>query len=171
MVALLTDLAITAVETSARHLERVGRPLDQRAWELANLQAARWAEEWSSQLVRAITESTRRELRDILGRAIREGWGIDEIEEAIAARGVFSRERARLIAITETTRSFATANAIAWNAAGVERGRWFTAADDRVCPICDARAGKSFPLLSSASFDSDLPPAHPGCRCYLQPEV
>lgn len=171
LAVLLTDLAIAAVDASARRLERFGRGLDSRAWRLANLQAARWAEDWAAQLVRAITESTRQQIRDLVGRAIREGWSTEELAQAIEARGIFSRHRAQLIAITETTRSFAVANAIAWQAARVERARWYTAADDRVCPICESRAGKSVPLLPSGSFDSPLPPAHPGCRCYLQPEV
>lgn len=39
--------------------------------------ARRWAAEWSASKVVAITDSTRAALRDLTGRALREGWSVD----------------------------------------------------------------------------------------------
>jgi len=89
--------------------------------------------------------------------------------------GAFSPARAEMAAITEVTRAISAAEfGIAGYLATVDdpglrkvlRSVWYTALDERVCPICEPlhglgkeEWGKAFPLG---------PPAHPRCRCSLQ---
>lgn len=45
----------------------------------------------------------------------------------------------------------------------VDLVEWFTAEDERVCPVCGKRHGKIYPI-------DDIPPKpHWGCRCYVLP--
>ena len=51
----------------------------------------------------------------------------------------------------------------AYKRAGVERVKWITQDDDRVCTECDSLDGKVFPI------DKVPPKPHPRCRCYIVP--
>lgn len=51
----------------------------------------------------------------------------------------------------------------AFRAAGVERVRWVTQEDDRVCQHCEPLNGKIFRV------EDVPPPQHWGCRCRLEP--
>ena len=104
---------------------------------------------------------------------------------------VISATRAEMIAVTEITRLFAEGNKLAWEATGLVSGKvWRTAEDDLVCPICRPLNGKiveideNFSLLpeemteelltqatGGAEFIWQTPPAHPRCRCWLQPFI
>ena len=51
----------------------------------------------------------------------------------------------------------------AYKAAGVDKVRWNTEEDDRVCKVCQARDGKIYPI-------NKLPPRpHYSCRCTFSP--
>lgn len=50
----------------------------------------------------------------------------------------------------------------AFKDAGVERVRWLTEEDNRVCETCDERHGKIYPI------DKIPPKPHVGCRCRLE---
>lgn len=73
--------------------------------------------------------------------------------------------RASLIAETEWTRARHEASAEIARRAGVLFGRFQTAADGRVCPICAALHGKGGVLE-----DLPRPPLHVGCRCAVVPD-
>jgi SPP1 gp7 family putative phage head morphogenesis protein len=91
---------------------------------------------------------------------------IKSIEED--SGGMFSKARARRIAVTEVTRLHAMGNKLAWEEAGtVSQWRWNTANDELVCPICRPNNGKLFPL---SELDNRLP-AHVNCRCWSSPVV
>lgn len=49
--------------------------------------------------------------------------------------------------------------------AGIERVRWISQQDERVCEDCDELDGKVF------SIDKIPPKPHLGCRCYLEPVI
>ena len=104
---------------------------------------------------------------------------------------ILSPARAKSIAVTEVTRVYAEGNMMSWASTGAITGkRWMTARDERVCPICgplhervvEIEAHFTIPpnavspelerILSrgqEAIFRA--PPAHPNCRCWLQPFV
>ncbi len=80
---------------------------------------------------------------------------------------VFGRRRAETIAITSATEA-ATAGARAYRDLLREQYDldyelvWYTAADERVCPICGALHQRR--ERDWASYAAG-PPAHPRCRC------
>jgi SPP1 gp7 family putative phage head morphogenesis protein len=97
---------------------------------------------------------------------IRSPLPLPALEEALEP--IFGEARAERIAVTETTRIFAEGNQAAWEDTGlVESSVWMTAQDDLVCPICSDLDGTH---VGIGDFDAS-PPAHPECRCYLQPVV
>jgi SPP1 gp7 family putative phage head morphogenesis protein len=85
----------------------------------------------------------------------------------------FGEVRARRIAVTETTRSYAQGQ--------IEAGKelkkhfpdikvvkiWFTNADDRVCEICGPLNGAEVELDELFEGEIPEPPAHVNCRCWM----
>lgn len=99
---------------------------------------------------------------------------VDRLVERYAER--LHRNRARLIARTETLRASNTGRYATFDQAAdagyVARGtatvEWLTAEDERVCPVCAPMDGTTTPL--DHPFQTDLgaflhPPIHPACRC------
>lgn len=92
---------------------------------------------------------------------------IDQLTESLSP--YFGDARARRIAITETTRSYADQNIAVWKELKYVTGkRWQTARDDLVCPICRPQHGDFYPLDSTGfmglgSIGIGGPPAHVNC--------
>jgi len=80
----------------------------------------------------------------------------------------FGPNRVENIAVTETTGAASAAGEIAVDATvgRNEEDRWFTAEDQRVCPICAPLNGKT--RSNWSRFFPDGPPAHPRCRCWIE---
>ena len=128
--------------------------------------ARRYRNKWFSQ----INESSRKFVDKAIEDWLNSGDDIKELIKTLSdpERGMFTKERAKLIAITEVTRLNAWGNALAWEESGAVREfRWNTANDERVCPVCGEREYRVFPL----SFIEDNMPAHPRCRCWATPIV
>ena len=96
---------------------------------------------------------------------------VNQLRDRLMAGNLFSRNRASMIAVTETTRAYASGNEAAWRASQVVEGKeWMTAYDEAVCPICAPLSGKIVKL--NESFGRvDKPPAHVNCRCWIVPVV
>jgi len=142
-------------------------------WELVNTDAATWASQYSLSLVRDMQVSTLERMRAAINTFITDGQTIPDLTRVFRAL-INDPNRAKLIAQTESTRSFAEGNTQAWRAQGIEGRRWFSVEDVRVCPVCGSLAGQRAklgrPFVSKFNNQEiDNPPAHPGCRCYLQP--
>ena len=52
----------------------------------------------------------------------------------------------------------------AYDDAGIEKVRWMSQRDGKVCGECHDRDGQEYPL-------DEIPPKHPNCRCYLIPVI
>jgi len=133
---------------------------------IINTDALRWAREYSYELVRGLTETTRRQISEVVQSFI-ETPGMTQGDIRKLLEPAFGPVRAELIATTETTRSYAAAtNEIQRqvNQTGLQMRRiWQTQNDELVCDICG-------PLNQHPEEDwraeyPDGPPAHPGCRC------
>lgn len=163
--ALRPHLQTQAIDSAVANMTAAATYADIEA--IADL-ASRWAMQYTYDLVRKITETTRQALQRVIPRATAEGWTNAQIAEALAP--YFSEARARMIAVTETTRAYSAGVEIAQRVLaddGVKtRLVWRTARDERVCPICGPRDGKP----RGKGWD-DLPPAHPNCRCWTTIEV
>ncbi len=126
--------------------------------------------------------------RTIVGQALID-WQRGELEAFGATDGLpqliralepaFGVKRAQTIAVTETTRVFNESTIAAGRANPlITRYRFFSAADDRVCPICGAlhnsisSANKDNPTFNHPSLGSlPIPPLHVNCRCQAVPET
>lgn len=115
-----------------------------------------------------ITETTRKQTQQAIVNWIQSGSPLDVLEDMIA--GIFGQARAARIAATEVTRAFAQGNMAAWESTGFIRSSvWMTAQDELVCPICADHEGEH---VGIGDIDAAPPnSSHPGCRCWLQPEV
>jgi SPP1 gp7 family putative phage head morphogenesis protein len=99
-----------------------------------------------------------------LTAGISAGEGMDELRRRLQRETAMSRNRADLIARTETMDAFNTVARRTFANHGAIGVRIFTAQDERRCRFCGARHGKVYPI------DEGLrPPYHPRCRCVEEP--
>jgi len=141
----------------------------------------------TSLISKGINETTNRKIR----RLVKDNF--KESEEVIARKmrkmfDGFTRDRAKLIARTETFKAINFATEEGYKQSGVVEGKeWFTALDERVCPFCMPLHGKIFAVgetiyskgdtvhgSDGSSFVADYetikyPPLHANCRCGLIP--
>jgi HK97 family phage portal protein len=135
-------------------------------------------------------ETTLDLLKTQLEAGIEEGLGIEELKGRVADVYEFSDDaRAARVARTETFRVANAATKEAWNQTGVVHSvKWYTAADERVCPWCDPMHGEVIDIKENffdkgdshegsdgqvMALDYDdvgAPPLHVDCRCYIRPE-
>ncbi len=129
-------------------------------------------------------------LQEKINASLTEGASLDELERDISEIEEFSDEvRAAQTARTETFRVANEATKEAWKQTGVVKTiKWYTAADERVCPYCEPLHGKVVDIEdnffdkgdevtgsdgSKIALDYDdvgAPPLHVSCRCYTRPE-
>jgi SPP1 gp7 family putative phage head morphogenesis protein len=132
---------------------------------LAHAEARQAATQYSYELIRGIEESTQRVMRESVSRWVENGEPLERLVKDLEP--TFGRQRARVIAQTETTRAYQMGAQESYRQSGVvEEVEWQTAADELVCPTCGPKQGQRMPLGSS-----DVPPAHPNCRCWIAPVV
>ncbi len=133
----------------------------------------RWANQYTAALVAGINETTRANIANAVAEFIISpedtlGTLVDNI--VAATEGLFGKERATKIAVTEVTRAFAEGTEIAGDAIrdiGIPLADvWQTNVDDLVCPICRPRNGRP---RGERWFEN--PPAHANCRCWLRHEI
>lgn len=135
-------------------------------WGLVAEDAARWASQYSYNLVTGLTNTTRRVLQEKVTQFIREpGRTIGDLMGDLEP--YFGKMRAQMIAVTETTRAFAEGEKQAVAQAREYGFRmvaiWHTNRDELVCSICASADGKPEPEWGLATG----PPAHPRCRCWI----
>ena len=114
-----------------------------------------------------ITEPTRNMIRKVITDAFERETPLNRIVEMIQDAGVFSEERAQLIADTEIKFAQSRSNLEAWKKSGVVKSvRWVTSSLHDVMDECDENeeAG-AVPLGSNFPSGVQSPPAHPQCRC------
>lgn len=158
--AALLQGADLGVAVAFRQLQNVGMAFD---YTLANEQARDWAAQYNYNLVSQIDNTSERALRQAVGNWIEQGGTLRDLQRDLEP--IFGRQRARLIAQTETTRAFFEGNRAGWRQSGViDQLEWRTSNDERVCPVCGNLHGTRAPL--NGDFGGYLPPAHPGCRCW-----
>lgn len=129
-------------------------------------------------------------LKDTIEEGLADGVGLSELENKISNIYAFSDEvRAAQVARTETFRTANDATKEAWKQTGVVKTiKWYTAADEAVCPWCEPMNGKIISIndnffdkgeshtgsdgtaLDISYSDVGAPPLHVSCRCYTRPE-
>lgn len=123
--------------------------------------------------IKGVAETTKDEVRRLVGLQAENGWSIDELKEQIIAHGVTaSKSRATTIARTETAAAYSQGSIAAYRESGVvSHLEWLTADDDLTCDICAPLSGKRVKLDSDFADGIGFPPAHPDCRCAISPVV
>lgn len=151
-------------------------------WALANEDAARWAKDYTFDLVKGVvdtmTGSVDANLRALLQEAIAGGFTDSLTNAQIAERltPAFGPSRAEMIAVTETTRAAAAGEqaVVAQLAEGgvTMRAYWNTSENELVCSVCEPLDG--VPENEGGGWTNpvtgetiDAMPAHPYCRCFL----
>lgn len=160
------------------------------SWDAINTLARQWAETYCASLVRGINDTTLNIFRAKIAEWVDDGGSLEDLAKYIEGdlqgldippnwspgkvQWATSRERARLIAQSETTGAFFEGNVSRWEQAGVTEGKWRTQrdthVDDKICRplnnmVGNLRTGWIHPKTGKVY----KPPAHPGCRCFAQP--
>ena len=133
VLAALQGGASVGVDAAIAELEALGIGVD---WTLVNEAARNWARDYAYSLVNDINETSRRILQQEVSQWVASGEHFDRLKEALA--DTFGERRARVIAMTETTRAYAEGNIATWKASGM-----------------------------ADYAPATKPPAHPNCRCSL----
>ena len=126
-----------------------------------------WLADAGIESINGISDTQMGDLAGALGFALDTGQSVDELAAEIAS---FADAGASVdvISTTELARAVSQAALSAYDAAGVTKVAWLTTAG--ACVLCSNNelAGE---ILTGDSFPSGgtAPPAHPNCRCVLQP--
>lgn len=86
---------------------------------------------------------------------------LDATNHSLTGKTLSARQRAMMIARTETARAMTQGRLQSYANYGVHEVKILTAGDERVCAICREAAGKIFRIEKAG----DLVPFHPLCRC------
>ncbi len=166
---LQAELSTLATEQALREAAAVGLDIDIAA---VNTAALAWAREYSYDLVKGITDTTRALIGEVVARFV-ETPGMTMGDVYALLEPAFGEVRAKLIGITEITRAYSQGTLIYQELLrryGLKMTRvWQTNADDRVCPICVGLHGET--EKQWGTLFAGGPPAHPGCRCWLNLEL
>ena len=158
-------------------IEPLGVAVD---WTMPYTEAADWARKYGGKLVRQVTRTTRDRVGVAVGNWIESGDSLDVLTRRFMEEDYgFSRKRATLIAQTETTAAYSRGELHAARALEKQgyfeyEKQWETVMDDIVCAICKPLQydGTNAVAGVMSNFDTDAgsikgPPAHPGCRCFM----
>jgi len=154
------------------------------SWDIYDTTATALAKSYAYNLVKGLTDSTRKMLGEQISVWIQSGERFEDLIQRVrwvmpggALPGQGLRDRAQLVSQTEVTRIFAESHYAGQLSAGLTKVRWRTAEDEIVCPICGALGAANDGLGALADVNEKLytnpvdgqtyeMPAHPGCRCY-----
>jgi hypothetical protein len=131
-----------------------------------NLAALEWARTYTYDLVRGLTDTTRKTVAEATSAFLgTPGMDRADLEKMLAP--AFGNTRASAIAVTEVTRASSRAaiqTQTELAGLGLSMTRiWYTLLDERVCPVCGPLHGKT-ETEWAVQYPAG-PPAHPGCRC------
>lgn len=145
----------------------VGLSID---YTLPNLEAAKWVRKYAFDLIKGITQTSKRVVQEALNQFVGiSGYTIGDVINTLP----FSPVRAQMIATTEITRAYAQGQLIAGRAMAKEYPdvrvvkRWWTNKDGLVCAICQPLHGVEVGIEEQFPGGMDEPPAHVNCRCWI----
>jgi SPP1 gp7 family putative phage head morphogenesis protein len=120
-------------------------------------------------LIRDSSETTRESVGRIIRAGMESGASVDDVAAALRAQFTeWTGWRARLVAQTTVTSTYALGQQEAFSEAGVTHNEWLTQRDDRVRPEHEDLDGEVVEI--GRAFSNGLThPQEPGCRCDLLP--
>ncbi len=158
---------------------------------LANERAEEWAADRAAELVGmkwidgelvtnpdaewSISESTRDMIRCDVSNAMTDGWSNQKLRNELVDNQGFSKDRAMMIARTETAFADVQGNLAAYTEAKDTsldvKVQWLTAGDDLVSEECEMNDQEIREIGDEFPSGATEPPQHPNCRCVLAPVV
>lgn len=164
------DLGEIFKKAGIEGLDMVGIETDEKLTSQLDVRAAQWAADKSTELM-TLADSTREELRGVIADAVENGYGVDELSEAVEDSFAFSQSRAMTIARTELASAHIQGNMSGWKESGVvEQKQSILGSEHDMDDICDDNADQG-PIPLDEEFESGdiAPPYHPNCVCDLLP--
>lgn len=158
----VSQLGIFDAETLKRVSARSTAYAENRAAELVGMRMVDGQLVVNPDAKWSITETTRDMLHRSVTTAMAEGQSNTELAKTIREDTAFSKDRADMIARTETAMADVQGQIAGWKASGVVGGKQFLAAPD-CCDDCQALDGQIVDL--DEDFTEGDPPIHPNCRC------
>ena len=147
-------------------------------FDLTDTNMMQYLQQYAGQLVTKVDATTRQQLAQALWEGLGGGGGSPLAMDALArylqnemnqlgnALAGMSRQRARMIAITETARAESVGNLIAMLQTGVKLKQWSITTG--ACLICEGNQSMGgIPILDQFPSGDLSPPAHPVCRCSI----
>lgn len=133
--------------------------------------AVNYAQRTSATLVRQIDDTTRDELKKIISEGIANKRGVPGLSRDIRNKlDEMSRDRAKMIARTESCDSLEAAFMDRSKVMGVTGKRWVTHDPCPVCTACEELGDVPIDFeYPHEGIDPTRPPAHPNCMCALAP--
>lgn len=135
--------------------------LDKRAEQAAEMIWTDDGTNWSKRLW-GNQANLQKELMDTLVSGIATGDSAIAIEKKLMERFSVSYSKAKTLVQTEMSHIMNQSSLDRMEQAGIKEWEWYTAEDERVCPVCRKLNGKRFSIN-----DRKCPPdnSHPSCRC------
>ena len=177
LLAVLMPFLIRGAEAGvalqAATVQSLGVAVD---WTMPYTEAATWARKHGAQLVTKMNRTTKKRLAGTVADWIESGDSLPALEKTLMKDHAFSRARAKLVAITETTDSFTMGELTAAYELEQEgffeyEKEWMTVLDDLVCDICRPLHGVRVKgvkgLFKTIVGDVLGPSVHPGDRCWV----
>ena len=181
---VLEDIGLISIEKAFK----LGKVKNAEAFEKVVLEAQKYALDRSTSLIGkkwvngklvdnpnaslVITDTTRKEVKSLVEKAVQDGWSNDELALKLQDAGIFGKKRAETVARTETSTLENDLSINSYNEIGVKKKGWVTAKDGNVCDECLKNENQGFIGLNE-KFSNGLiaPPSHPNCRCAIIPYV
>ena len=122
----------------------------------------------------SVTARTRQKVRDLTADAIERGDSLGQLAKQLREDPIFSPERARLIARTETATALGQGERRASLLQGRNEKRWVTQGDDHVDAgqiiqqCVDNEAAGWIPINEAFPSGHMTIPTHPNCRCRVR---
>ena len=153
---------LTAAYSSAFVSEFPGIP-----FESVQQRASLWAKTKAADLISGVEEVTRQRVRDIVSANVLEGASIQNTTKQIRDDFIFSKQRARVVARTETAFALGQGQKGAAMAQDRDEKRWTTSGDiDDIC--LENEAAGWLAIADPFPSGHDTVPAHPNCRCVVR---
>ena len=128
-----------------------------------------WAQERAASQIKNISDTTKLRVLDIVEEAVETGQSIGEMTAKLQKDHIFSPEKAKVIARTETARALGVGIKEAAQHEGRDEKLWVTSGDLEAEEICELYANEGWiPIGQAFGGETDTIPAHPNCRCNVR---
>ena len=129
--------------------------------------AGEYASSRSGDLITEVSRTTQLRVREVIENAVREGRPLNEVQRLLREDFAFSKQRAQLIARTETTKVLGQGRKAIAVSENRNEKKWQTQGDNLVSTtICGPNSEAGWiPIGDTFPHGEDTIPGHPNCRC------